>query len=347
MNKNTLIPSKLPTRIVDAYSRKTILISGAFGYIGSALTQSLSQIDCHLLLLDKLPQAPWLSKNQRAKISIFQKDVSIKKTWKALLPGVNYLFHLAALEYNRSKYSLIRDLKTNALSVIHLLETCRQYNFHPKIIFSSSANLFGLVDTLPVNEKIPSHPISLWSVHKLMAENYFYVHAKKYGIESITLRLSNIYGQTVNQKAMTNVVINKIITRALDGEPLTLYANQNCIRDYVFLEDVVNAFLYAGTQEKLFDGRFYIVGTGEGKTIAEVWKLIAKKIKIRTGKSVTIKVDESVKLEPLDMRNFIADTTAFSRATKWKSRVFLEKGIKLTINALMLMKKGKHEKKAF
>ncbi len=329
-------------KIADAYRGKTVLISGGLGYLGSALAESLAGIDCRLILLDQPGLTRWRPKASKAKILISYGDVSAYKTWKSVLPGVDYLFHLAALEYDRVKYDILRDLKVNALSVMHFLELCRKNNLCPKIIFSSSANLFGLVDKLPVNEKARSSPASLWSVHKLMAENYLSVYAKKYGIGSVTLRLTNIFGLTANQDTITRVVINNMIARALRREALVLYANRNCIRDYLFIDDAVQAFLLAGAGGALkYAGDFYIVGSSEGKTIAEVWQLIADKVKAITGKNIPVEFDGSAKLEPFDMRNFTADTKLFRQATGWKPRVCFDRGVELTIEALISMKKGK------
>lgn len=322
------------------YENKIVLISGGRGYIGSALTQSFVDLNCKLILLDHSADIMWMPQRRRAEVSLLHGDVSSRKTWEFALPGVDYIFHLAALEYHRSNYDIMRDLQVNALSVLHLLDVCRTNEFRPKIIFSSSANIFGFVDAWPVNEKNRDNPPSLWSVHKLLAENYLRVYAQQHGIKSVVLRLANVYGPSVQQDTMTHVVINKMIAKALAGEPLIMYANQNCMRDYVFLEDVAKAFLYAGVEERLLsNGHFYVIGSEEGKTIAEVWQLIADEIKARTGKDVPIEFDSSVKIEPLDMRNFVADTTLFRQATGWKPQVLIEKGIELTIDALMSRKK--------
>ena len=324
--------------VLAFYNNKRILITGGRGYIGSVLVQFLADVDCKIILLDCSPEAKWMPKHQRAEVSLLHGDISTRQTWTSALTGVDYVFHLAALEYHRSKYNIIRDLQVNAMSVLHFLEVCRENDFRPKVIFSSSANLFGFVEAVPVNERNRDNPPSLWSVHKLLAENYFRVYAQQYGIESVILRLANVYGPTVRPDVSTRVVINKMIAEALAGKSLTLYANQNCIRDFVFLADVVRAFIYAGAENRLSSASsLYVIGSGEGKTIAEAWQIIADKIKARTGKDVPIKFDGSVKVEPLDMRNFVADTTLFRQATGWKPQMSLEKGIELTVEALMSM----------
>ncbi|MFA5779083.1 MAG: NAD-dependent epimerase/dehydratase family protein [Elusimicrobiota bacterium] len=323
---------------LNKYKNKTILISGGFGYIGSSLSAALFDVKCKIKLLDKNIQDEWIPKKTRAEVTIVKGDVSKKETWQKVLPGIDYLFHLAALEYNRSAFDIYKDMDINALSVIHLLEVCREKQYKLKIVFSSSANLFGLDSILPVNENHCSDPMSLWSVHKLMAENYLKIYAKKYGIDVVILRLANVYGPTANSLAVKNTVINKMIDSALSGMGLTLYANKNCERDYVFIDDVIRAFLFAGISKTNYG--FNIIGSGEGKTITKVWELIAREIEGNTGKPVKIKFDRTVKLEPFDMRNFVADTSLFRKSTGWRPTILLKEGIKLTTNALIALRRN-------
>jgi nucleoside-diphosphate-sugar epimerase len=325
-----------PRTILEPYEGRTILITGGRGYIGSALAQSLAGVNCKLILLDQSPVDAWRFEGQRAEVSLLNGDVSVRKTWDAALPGVDYVFHLAAKEYfYRSEYDPELDLQFNAVPILRLLEVCRTQNYRPKIVFASSANLFGMVDTLPVNEDSRDDPLTMWAVHKLTAEHYLQLYSQQFGIKSITLRLANVYGPTARWSVMTRVVINKVIAKALNGEPLVTYANRSCVRDFVFLEDVVQAFLLAGASCGSTPSPIYVIGSGEGKSIADVWQLIAECVRKHIGKSVPIRFDDSVKIEPLELRNFVADTGHFQNATGWKPRTELAQGIEITVRAFL------------
>jgi nucleoside-diphosphate-sugar epimerase len=328
--------ASLTNPTLNAYRGRNILITGGRGYIGSALSQLLAEINCRLILLDQSPAEIWRPEGQRAEVVLLNGDVSAPQFWRDALPGIDYVFHLAAKEYYyRSEYDPEQDLQFNALPVLRLLEVCRMQSYRPKIVFASSANLFGLADTLPVNEDNRDNPLTMWAVHKLTAENYLRLYARQFGIQSITLRLANAYGPTARWSAMNRVVINKVIAMALDGETLMTYANQGCVRDYVFLDDVVSAFMLAGACCDSTKNLVYVIGSGEGKSIADVWQLIADCVKSNVDKNVSIQSDDSVKIEPLELRNFVADTGRFQKATGWKPRTALAQGIEITVRAIL------------
>ncbi len=185
---DTTPPASFPINILDAYQGCTILITGGRGYIGSALAQSLAAVDCKLILLDQSPDHEWNPETQKAEVLLVNGDVSLRKTWEATLLGVDYVFHLAAEEYfYRSGYDPERDYQINALPILRLLETCRAQNHRPRIVFASSANLYGLAGKLPVNEYSRDDPLTMWAVHKLASEYYLRLYAQQFGYSSFHL----------------------------------------------------------------------------------------------------------------------------------------------------------------
>ena len=321
----------------EYFEGKRILITGAMGYIGSSVAQSFANIDCRLILLD-ICDLQWMPSDSIAEISSVCGDITLPETWHSVLHTVDYVFHLAALEYDRLNYDIRNDWEVNALSVFHLVETCRKGGIHPRVIFASSANIFGSIETLPVNETNRDHPPTLWSAHKLLAENYLRMYAQRYGIESVVLRLANVYGPAANPDVMDHVVINKTILRALTGETLRVFGNRDCIRDFIYIDDVISAFLHAGVSGNLSPkGEPYVIGSGLDRKIESIWMIIAEKVGEAMGKEVPVEVDDSVSLEPLDIRNFIADTSLFCRLTGWQPEMPLEQGIATTLDVLKTM----------
>jgi len=188
---------------------------------------------------------------------------------------------------------------------------------------------------LPVNESHRDNPPSLWSVHKRAAEDYLRVYAQRYGVESIILRLANVYGPSACPDLIDHVVVNKVILQALAGKKLRVFGNHDCKRDLVYIDDVAWAFLLAGAcNDAPWKGNFYIIGGESEQTIREVWGVVAEKVGALIGKDLHVENDLSVKLEPLDMRDFVANASQFRKLTGWKPEMPVEKGIEATVHAL-------------
>ncbi len=327
--------SKEIEKAAEKYKNKSVLITGSSGFIGSSLARAFFGVDCRLRLLD-VYNALDIPKEAIAKVEFIKGDITCQDVWNNSLKGIDYVFHLAALEYNRSDFNLDKDLAINALAVVKLLKTCCRNKNKPKIIFSSSANLFGLKNILSLNEESRTEPASLWSAHKLLAENYLKIYAAKYKINMVILRLANVYGPSFNNKAMGNVVVNRVITNALAGKDLYLYRNKQSLRDYLYIDDAVRAFLLAGScKSPLPKHGYYVIGSQGGLSISQAWKMIATEIEKKTGKKIRIKFDRETKLEPFDYRNLTADSRLFSKATVWLPLTRLRSGIRSTIVSML------------
>ena len=125
------------------------------------------------------------------------------------------------------------------------------------------------------------------------------------------------------------MVINKVIKYGIENKQLKLYSNKDCYRDFIFVEDVVDAFMKIGlADDDVFDGSFFVVGSNELVTISDVWNIITDKI----GEVSTL-VDD-VELNPIEMRSFVGDYTKLNEAVGWKPKVNLETGIERTVEDL-------------
>ncbi|MCL5436152.1 MAG: NAD(P)-dependent oxidoreductase, partial [Patescibacteria group bacterium] len=219
-------------------------------------------------------------------------------------------------------------------SVLELLETCRAKQFSPKIVFASSANLVGLTDRLPVDETFADRPLTIYAIHKLTAERYLKYYAENYDIKSVILRLSNVYGPSVDLESFRRVAFNRMIAAAFGTGKLMLFRNRHCVRDYLYIDDAIAAFLAGGSSKKTGDGNFYVIGNEKGYNFGEFAKLIAEKVSAQTGRQVEIASDEITELVPAEFRNFVADSARFKKLTGWKTEISLGQGIEKTLSYL-------------
>jgi nucleoside-diphosphate-sugar epimerase len=188
---------------------------------------------------------------------------------------------------------------------------------------------------LPVDENHPDYPVTIYDLHKLMAEGYLKHYTAQDVVRGAVLRLANVYGPGAKSSSADRGVLNLMIQKALKGETLTVYGDGNYMRDFVYVEDVAHAFLEAGAKIDGVNGQHFVIGSGQGHTIAEAVNLVAERVALKTGQRVpVIHVEPPAALSQIETRNFVADTTRFSYATGWKARVSLVEGIDRTIDYL-------------
>ncbi len=318
-------------QIKKEYRHKKILVTGASGYLATNLIHSLKDIDCTVIRLSRKNILPPIKGN--AHIIDFHGDIICKETWERVLDEVDIIFHMAGQTsvYVADENS-IDDMAVNVTSMLLLLTVCRDKKIKPIIIFASTSTVVGIPEHIPVNETFLDQPVTLYDLHKLMAENYLKLFCRHDLVSGTSLRLTNVYGPGPKSGSKDRGVLNQMIKKALIGESLTIFGAGKFIRDYIFIEDVVNAFLSAPMNLSKTNGKHFIIGSGEGKSIAEAFALVAERVKKNMGVSVSIEH----KLPPanfslIESRNFIADSKKFKQAAGWDSQYSIKEGIDLTL----------------
>lgn len=316
---------------LEAYRGKRVLVTGGRGFIGAALSQALASVSCHLTILDRSGQEAWIPAGV-ANVSIVVGDVRQRGTWDRVLSGVDIVFHLAQQEYVQC--DPLMDWNVNALPTVHLCESCRENNWRPLVVFSSSANLYGQVDTLPVSEKSRDEPLIPWAIHKQMAEAYLHAYAAKFGLSAVILRLANVYGPSPRKDVVFRPAVNAAIHDAMQGKSLQVFSNSHCIRDYVFVDDVIQALLLAGQLRSDAGGEVFNIGSAVGTTIHEAWQTILDAVAIRLARHPSMD-HLPIEVEPFGLRNFVADISKFGKLTGWRPEVFFKSGIERTIDYIL------------
>jgi len=328
--------SPLETDILNWYSGRRILITGGVGYIATNLIKLIKGVDCHIIRLDR-PGAAFAPHDSRAVIVDAAEDVMNPSIWKSILPGIDIVFHFAAqTSVYTANMNPLADMKINVAPMLHLLEACRQDHRKPRVLFSGTVTETGIPRRLPVDESHPDLPITVYDLHKLMAENYLKYYAGQGFVDGATLRLANVYGPGPKSSSVDRGVLNMMIRKALKGEPLTIYGRGEHLRDYVYVEDVARAFLMAGMTIEPLNGRHFVIGTGTGNRLADAIHLVATCLATRTGRHVEVAhVDPPGPQSPIEERNFIADSNRFHQTTGWRPLTNLEQGIISTMESLL------------
>ena len=321
--------------ILTFYNNKRILITGGRGYLGSILTNMLGHVGCKIIRLGR-SEVDQSTKGFKADLTDIKGDIRDKKTWVDNLEGIDYVFHFAAqTSVYKAEQDAFEDFRSNVLPMLHLLEVCKENRWQPSILFAGTVTEVGIPATIPVDESYVDQPVTVYDLHKLTAEKYLQYYANQGFVQGVILRLANVYGPGPKSSSVDRGIMNMMMRKALANEPLTVYGKGDYLRDYIYVEDVISAFLSAAIYIRQLNGKHFILGSGKGHTIAQAINLVADRVALKTGKRVPVKyVDPPSAQSPIEARNFVADTQQFCLATGWKARYSLTNGIDQTLETL-------------
>jgi len=299
--------------------KKKILVTGASGYIGSTVAKALSRFDCRLHLLS------------RRDNQVF--DITKKNFWQSVLKNVDIVFHFAGQTSSSfANNHPIEDTQTNLLPIVRLIETCQEHHYSPDVIFAGTVTQAGNTRGR-INEDFKDNPITVYDINKLTAETYLRYYSDQAFGRAVILRLCNIYGPGPSNSKPDRGIVNLMIKKALKNELITVFGKGNYVRDYLYIDDVVNAFIKAAINIDKTKGKYYVIGTGVGHTILQMATAIKEEVKNIIDKEPAIIFSPFPKnTSVIEYRNFIADSTRFKKDTGWSAKISLKEGIKKTVN---------------
>lgn len=304
---------------------KHFLITGAGGYLGGRLLEKLAQTEAEITAISRKDRPEGLSSNIEWK----KADILAPDFWASVLHGGETVFHLAG--QTSSKWAdehPDQDFKINVQPILNLIEIAR--NYFPgnlSVIFSGTVTQCGIPEKNPVSEMQPDRPVTVYDRHKLEAENRL-LEASRLGIlRGVSLRLSNLYGPGKTEGSSDRGILNAMSAKAARGQALRLIRKaENLTRDYLFIDDAVDAMIAAAENSPKLSGCYFVLGSGTGITIGEAFRKISNRAFKMIGKKSEILFSDEPLL-PVDRRNFTADSAMFRNLTGWAPKVSFEEGI--------------------
>lgn len=296
------------------------LVTGGAGFIGSNIVKLLLEHDYEVSVIDNLSSgyiANLAKYIESESISFLGGDVLSKTNLDKAMEGVDVVFHLAAsVGRQRSLDNPQLDSETNLIGTINVLEAMRKNDVH-KIVYSSSAAMFGELLTPTIDENHPQNADSPYGVSKLAAEKMVLAYSGIYDITGICLRYFNIYG--INQRFdLYGNVIPIFAKRIYAGEPITIYGDGTQTRDFVNAEDVAKANLIASLSNNGTD----VYNLGSGSSVSINW--LATTMQKIAGINVGIQYAPE---RPADVKHCKANATKADRVLGFKASVALEDGL--------------------
>lgn len=308
------------------------LITGGLGFIGSHLARRLVQEGHQVTVIDSLiPQYGGNLVNVADicdKITVNISDVRDPFATRELLKGVDWVFNLAGqTSHADSMTDPYTDLDINAKSQLSLLEAVRDVNPEAIVIFASTRQLYGRPQYLPVDEAHPIRPVDVNGVNKLAGEQFHLLYHDVYGIRSCALRLTNTYGPAMRVKDARQTFLGIWIRQLLTGVPIQVFGDGRQLRDFNFVDDVVDALLLAASNEACH-GHVFNLGSPEVVSLAD---LASQLISLEPGSRWEL-VPFPPERKRIDIGDYYSDHTLAYKLLGWKPQVGLESGLARTVD---------------
>ncbi|MCX8169161.1 MAG: NAD-dependent epimerase/dehydratase family protein [Candidatus Methanomethylicia archaeon] len=304
-----------------------ILITGGAGFIGSHLVDRLVKDGFDVYVIDNLFSGCLdnISLHIDSGLKFFNFDISsIDILHKLSNIVVDVIVHLAALiSVEESNIMPIKYHQVNVMGTLNILEFARRIGVK-KFIFISSAAVYGDPLFLPINELHPLNPKSIYAASKIESEILVDVYSKLYGFKAVSLRLFNVYGPRQRLNSYSGV-IRIFLNNALKGLPLTIYGDGEQTRDFIYVDDVIDAImLFIDNNDFIFN--VYNVGTGKPTRIIDLAKIVMELIG-----GVELKFEKS---RIGDIRFSYADISRIVNEFNFRCKIDLREGLKRTLNYL-------------
>jgi UDP-glucose 4-epimerase len=257
------------------FQGRRVLVTGGLGFIGTNLCLRLLDLGAEVTVMGHfVPPDPYGGLAlMRPRLHVVVADIRDKGKVAQAVEGQEVIFSLAgksgAADSNRAPQD---DLDINCRGHMTLLETCRSINPRVTIVFPSSRLVYGKPRYLPVDERHPLAPESIYAADKLAVENYLLIFGMLYGMKVTVLRISNPYGPMQPKRTHGYGIANKFIQAAVAGEKITIFGNGEQRRDYLYIDDLIDALLRSAWSEEA-RSKIYNIGCREGTSLLELAEL--------------------------------------------------------------------------
>ena len=322
----------VPTDHLAFFSGKHILITGGLGFIGSNLAHRLLDLGAEVLILDSLiPEYGGNFYNihgieDRLRINI--ADMRDEHGLRYLVQGQDLIFNLAGqVSHTDSMADPYTDLEINARSQRSLLEACRHGNPPTKIVFASTRQIYGRPNYLPVDERHPLQPTDVNGINKLAGEWYHIVYHNVYGLRTVSLRLTNTFGPRMRIRDARQTFIGWWIRQLLEGQTLNIFGDGLQVRDFNYVDDVVEALLMVAAHN-VADGQIYNLGGDDPINLINLARLM---IEVNGGGDFVLKPFPDDR-KRIDIGDFYGDYRKIRSKLGWRPVVGLREGLTRTMD---------------
>lgn len=320
----------MTTDMTGELEGRRVLILGGAGFIGSNLAHRLVELGAEVTVVDSMLEQYGGNLQNLAgimdRIHVNFSDIRDGHSLQYLVRGADLIFSMAGqTSHIESMHDPFTDLDINCTSQLSILECCRKYAPEAEIVYASTRQLYGKPQYLPVDEQHPIHPADVNGINKYAAEMYYRLYHEVHGLKCTSLRLTNTYGPRQHIRDNKQGFAGIFIRLALTGETIRIFGDGQQVRDFNYVDDVVDALLTVVGRPELRGGA-YNLGHPERYTLLEYVELLSE----LTGcKYELVPFPEEHKA--IDIGDFYSDFSLFHARTGWQPKVDLREGLARTV----------------
>ena len=317
--------------LAKALKKKKVLITGGLGFIGSNLARRLIELEADITIVDAM--LPGYGGNLfnidgiEERIRVNYSDIRDVHTMNYLVRDQEIVFHLAGqVDHILSLTNPFPDIDINIRGSAVVMEAVREHAPRARVVYTGTRGQYGPAVTLPVNEDTPMNPKGLYELSNLTAEKMMLLYNDKHDVATSVLRLTNIYGPRAQMHHSRYGVVNWFVRIALDDGTIKVFGKGDIKRDFLHVDDAVEAILLAAVRDEAI-GEVFNVGVDTPSNFLELAERIVAIA--GTGRWEFAPFSpERAKQEPGD---FYSDITKIRNALGWEPRIDLDSGLRSTI----------------
>jgi UDP-glucose 4-epimerase len=315
----------------DVFNQKAVLITGGLGFIGSNLAMRLVDVGARVEILDAMLEGHggnvFNIEPIREKVNVNYSDVRDLGSLRCMVEEKDFVFHLAGQnDHVLSLSDPFPDIDINIKGSATLLEACRRYNPQAKLVYSGTRGEYGSAVKLPVDEDAPVNPKGIYELSSLTAQRLFHIFHHNHGVRSVTLRLTNIYGQRAQMRHNRFGVANWFVRQALEGATIKVFGTGKILRDFLYVDDAVEAMLMCAANEEAY-GEVFNVGHDTPSNFLE----LAQTIVDVSGSGRWEFADFTPERAAQEPGDYYTDITKIRGMIGWEPCFSLEAGLRRTI----------------
>jgi nucleoside-diphosphate-sugar epimerase len=316
----------------ERYRGLHCIVTGGLGFIGSNLVLALLRVGASVTVIDAAVPGCGANLANLAgvlnSVSLINCNIGNLGPFCTQLATPAVIFNVAGeISHSMSMSHPERDLDLNTCAQLRFLLFCRDVYPGCRVVFASTRQLYGKPKYLPIDEDHPVEPIDFNGVHKAAAGHYHLLLSRRGELDCVVLRLSNVYGPRMALHLSQQGVLNMYLRNALEGNALAVYGHGEQLRDPIYIDDVVDAFLRAG-MASTERSRVYNVGGPEALTLNEIASTITR---VARGPDVA-HVPFPSSLQSIDIGSYVSDYRRATRELGWQPEIKFESGIRKTLD---------------